>query len=277
MSQEKLQKPALTTNAVDLPIEILNPLNAANHYSLKSYAPTNQLSYFIDHYWVLRWRLPGEESFTCEVIPSPYINLTFMNDGPRITGVTTGKYTYQVKGHGSIMGVKFKPGGYRAFSQRSATEITDRAVAAQTIFEQADEAMNNAVLGAPNDMQAIAAIEDVLLEITPSEDANIEFINRIIDEVKRDEHMNVRSILTKHEIAERRLQELFQEYVGVGPKWVLLRYRLIKAARHALLPVNWTHVAVELGYSDQSHFTRDFKRIIGKTPTQYSATIRSVK
>jgi AraC-like DNA-binding protein len=69
-----------------------------------------------------------------------------------------------------------------------------------------------------------------------------------------------------------RINKLFNEYVGVGPKWVVKRYRLQEAAdqlaggEDADLP----QLALDLGYFDQPHFIKDFKSIVGKTPTEYS-------
>jgi AraC-like DNA-binding protein len=61
------------------------------------------------------------------------------------------------------------------------------------------------------------------------------------------------------------------EYVGAGLKWVLLRNRLLDAAESArmLKKPNWTAIALDLNYNSQSHFVSDFKKTIGKSPTQY--------
>ena len=75
--------------------------------------------------------------------------------------------------------------------------------------------------------------------------------------------------------SKRTLERLFREYVGVGPKWVIQRYRLHDAAEHAATgkACDWADVAARLGYADQAHFIRDFKRFVGQSPAQYSATI----
>jgi AraC-like DNA-binding protein len=69
------------------------------------------------------------------------------------------------------------------------------------------------------------------------------------------------------------MQRLFREYVGVSPKWVLQRYRLHEAAARLAegTPGTWAAVAADLGYSDQSHFIRDFTRAVGLTPGAYAA------
>jgi AraC-like DNA-binding protein len=33
--------------------------------------------------------------------------------------------------------------------------------------------------------------------------------------------------------------------------------------------VRWSEIALELGYADQAHFIRDFKKMIGKSPADY--------
>lgn len=73
------------------------------------------------------------------------------------------------------------------------------------------------------------------------------------------------------DMSPRRLQRLFDAYVGASPKWVIRRYRIQEAAaRAARGPVAWAQLAVDLGYSDQAHFVRDFVANVGVTPTQYT-------
>jgi AraC-like DNA-binding protein len=70
----------------------------------------------------------------------------------------------------------------------------------------------------------------------------------------------------------RTLQRLFRRYVGVGPKWVLRRYRLHDGAD--LLArgeaAELADLALALGYFDQAHFSREFKDQIGLTPAEYA-------
>jgi AraC-like DNA-binding protein len=73
-------------------------------------------------------------------------------------------------------------------------------------------------------------------------------------------------------LPERRLQRLFAEYVGVSPKWVMRRARLLEAARRADAGdvVDWGALALDLGYADQAHLTRDFTATLGVPPARYA-------
>lgn len=74
----------------------------------------------------------------------------------------------------------------------------------------------------------------------------------------------------------RQLQRLFREYVGVSPKWVIQRYRLLDAAERvaAGTTIDWADLSLDLGYADQAHFIRDFKKLVGRSPAEYARSVR---
>jgi AraC-like DNA-binding protein len=88
-----------------------------------------------------------------------------------------------------------------------------------------------------------------------------------------------RSLLTVAQVAERHgstprtLQRLFTHYVGVGPKWVLARYRIhdVVTEIDEGCGGTLTDLAHRYGWSDQAHFTRDFTALVGVPPGQYRA------
>jgi AraC-like DNA-binding protein len=76
----------------------------------------------------------------------------------------------------------------------------------------------------------------------------------------------------------RTLQRLFDTHVGVSPSFVIRRWRIIEAAEAARAALDgghgwqgWAAVAAELGYADQAHLTRDFRRHQGTSPSAYLA------
>ena len=74
----------------------------------------------------------------------------------------------------------------------------------------------------------------------------------------------------------RSLQQLFSEYVGVSPKWVIRRFRLHEAADRLAhgTDVDLGALAQDLGYVDQAHFTSDFRRLVGVAPGRYREQVQ---
>jgi transcriptional regulator GlxA family with amidase domain len=88
-----------------------------------------------------------------------------------------------------------------------------------------------------------------------------------------------RSIRRVDELADsaglsvRQLQRRFADHVGVSPKWVIRRYRLYDAAEQAARThdVDWAALAVDLGYADQAHLSRDFADAVGQASQRYAS------
>jgi AraC-like DNA-binding protein len=89
------------------------------------------------------------------------------------------------------------------------------------------------------------------------------------------ELLTVAQVEERHGVSDRTLQRWFARYVGVGPKWVLARYRL----HDVVTELDQGHagpladVAARHGWYDQSHFVRDFRSLTGVTPGEYAARV----
>jgi AraC-like DNA-binding protein len=107
----------------------------------------------------------------------------------------------------------------------------------------------------------------------PAPDPQVELVERMVAAMLHDRAITrVDDVCARFGMSARAVQRLFQNYVGVSPKWVLRRYRLHEAAAALARQQDrpWAEVATELGYFDQSHFIRDFTAAIGLTPVAYA-------
>jgi AraC-like DNA-binding protein len=152
--------------------------------------------------------------------------------------------------------------------------ITDRFMPIEEIFGPEARAVADAIIAAPVADDAIALMEDFLRSRMPDRpDPLIAEMAEIVDRIAADPALSRVDVLAADlGIGIRRLQRLFADYVGIGPKWVIRRYRMQGAADRAAsgTDVDWAGLAVDLGYADQAHFTRDFSATIGTSPAQYA-------
>jgi len=255
---------------------ILDPLNAAKNFQLSRYMPSPDLVPFIEHYWIIHWDLRGQPSYTSEVLPHPNINLAFTKDRAWITGVTTDRYDYELKGVGVIVGVAFKAGAFYAFWPHPMNGLTDKTMPAINAFLKVDDPFRYKLLRLTDDKEMVTQLEAMFRAQHPKSDQKMQLATKIVEAIANDTNLqSVQAVAQRFQMSDRTLQHLFQTYVGVGVKWVIMRFRLHEAAeRIANGEHGWADVAVELGYSDQAHFARDFKKIVGRSPSNYARNLR---
>ena len=119
----------------------------------------------------------------------------------------------------------------------------------------------------------MAAVEGFFRSRRPQVDENATRVSEIVYAVGKEKAiLKVQDLVDRYEMDKRTLQRLFARYVGVSPKWVVQRYRLHEAAEQlaASATISQSELALSLGYSDQAHFVRDFKSIVGVSPAVYA-------
>ena len=251
---------------------VLSPALAAQRFRLARYPPAADLKSFIEYFWIVEWDLRGQEPHVQKTLPYPCVHLVFDLGRTAIFGVMRGAFEYQLEGAGRVLGVRFRPGGFRGVLGGPAATITDRTVPLSSVYEFDVDAAEAEVLGADGDMGMVGVAEKFLRIRVPAADATVDLVHGIVERIANDRTLNrVDELAAQVNMGERALQRLFNDYVGVSPKWVIRRSRLHDAAARLANAeeVNLTRLAAELGYSDQAHFTRDFKALVGRSPSDY--------
>jgi AraC-like DNA-binding protein len=251
---------------------VLRPVAEGGKLRHERTAACDALAGVVQHFWSVRWDLRGAKPFVPETLPHPNVHLVFEDDGANIAGVHTGRFTTQLKDTGWVFGVKFRPGAFRPHLGRSVATLRDRTVPIDEVFGTKGAALARQVSDLGSDAEKAAAVERFLNErMTPS-DPNVKRVSHIVDEIAENrEIVSVEQVVERARLGKRTLQQLFNSYVGVGPKWVINRYRLHEAVERlqAGAHINFTDLAMELGYFDQAHFIRDFRKLVGCTPAAY--------
>jgi AraC-like DNA-binding protein len=80
-------------------------------------------------------------------------------------------------------------------------------------------------------------------------------------------------------LSQRQMQRKFQNLVGLTPK----EYARVRRLRVALAKAvdtrtqDWVNIALDTGFSDQSHFSREAAAMTGLSPMQFEARIRQIE
>jgi AraC-like DNA-binding protein len=252
---------------------MLAPEVARKKYEQMRLPPSPDIGVFVQYYWGAVWNLRGCEPYVHESLPDPCMHMVFEPGWSRVVGVTSGKFRVQLEKDGRIFGICFKPGAFYPLVKTPMVAYTDRTFLVSDVFGEAGAALRDSILATEEDHERLRIAEAFLREILTPPDENDRLIRTAVDLIIDDPDITkVNDLVERTGVNKRKLQRLFIQYVGVSPKAVIQRYRLNDAADHLLTrpATNATRVAVEYGYFDQSHFIKDFKQIVGQTPSRFA-------
>lgn len=260
-------------STIGKPRGILNVKAGEKKFQLSRHLPAQDLSFFVELYWIVSWDLRGQEPYMQETLPYPCVHLVIEKDHSRVYGVETGRFTRLLENEGRVFGIKFKPGAFYPFVKSPISRLTNTSISFWDAFGVESKALEEALLSGEDEAEMIALAEKFLRERLPQQDKHILIINEIVDFIiAHREITKVDDVVSQFNLNKRTVQRLFRHYVGVSPKWVIKRYRLHEVAERLAEgeAVDWPRMVVELGYSDQAHFIKDFKAMVGRTPTEYA-------
>jgi AraC-like DNA-binding protein len=235
----------------------------------------------VAYLWAVTWDLDRPGPGTQPILSHPCVHLTLTAEWARVTGVQRRLFQPDIAGQGWVIGARFRPGGFRPFLRGPVATITERMIALSEILPARSSSLHAAVRAAADGEARARIVADALTEMV-DQDAwpIVAEANAAVDLIAASHDLvDVDAVATKLGTHRRSLQRLFAEYVGVGPKWVIRRYRLQQVAAEAAAgrDIDWVGLAVRLGYSDQAHLVRDFTATVGQSPARYALACRTSK
>ncbi len=248
-------------------------------FDLDRWAPSNVAARFVEHFWTVSWDLRGQEPYQSAVITFPSVHLTheWGDDSPRhgyplpatlVHGVVEKVFRTTISERGSVVGVRFRPGGFAARFGRDAGALTGRVL-------PVDDDLFGAPIHFDDDVESASArLDDAIAAYTGEPDPTYRALTALVDRIREDDRLHrVEQVMIHSPWSARHTQRVFRRYVGVPVKWVLCRYRLQQAALEieSQPGVDFADLAVRLGWYDQAHFINDFHSMLGCTPGEYAA------
>ena len=275
----------MTTIKTDQPVGIVNSAYFHQHFSLQRFYPSSPLEAIVDHYWIVKWQLPDGEGYTQSVIPHPNTHLTFIENASHIQGICQTKYSHTMTGKGQVLGIKFKPAGFYPFAYKAGVAMSALVNQVEDIAKffptcSALKQIETTFLHSTIDEERLRELEYVMftdvLSGQLSVNDKVNLVNQMVHRIETNKSiMSVNDLCALYQLDNRGLQRLFSQYVGVSAKWIINRFRIHDALTQVETnkQVDWTKLAVDLGYYDQAHFIKDFKALMGVTPKQHQAEI----
>lgn len=190
-----------------------------------------------------------------------------------VAGVLTRPLRVAAVAGADTVGVRFRPGAAYPFFSGPVTELTDRVTPLADLWSDADM-LAERLSGALTDRDRAAMLTDALVHRLAHAPLDRTVAGAVGDVVQSAGRASVAAIAGRAGVTPRHLQRRFSSLVGVPPKTLARILRFQNTLRHrgaSPAAPDWLRVAVDCGYTDQSHLIRDYAQLAGATPASLLA------
>lgn len=205
------------------------------------------------------WRVLSRET-ELRIVPDGVMDLMWFQDRLVVAGADTRTMIAATRPGEVTWGLRFPPGVAHALLGRPAHELTDQRI----------ELSELVTLPGPSGLfsDPAAALEEVFIALWSRADPDRATLRLAasLDRAARN-GLSVRETSAVHDLSERTLRRLSNTLFGYGPKTLMQIHRFQRALRIARGGMPLGETAATAGYADQAHFTRETRRLTGRTPS----------
>ncbi|MDH6219719.1 helix-turn-helix domain-containing protein [Streptomyces pseudovenezuelae] len=193
-------------------------------------------------------------------------------------GVWTRRFLFEYPTPVWLVGVHFKPWGMSPFVDMPATELRDRWVPVDAVWQRSVDRIRNQVGAAAAPAESLRVVEEELRSrLAEAPSRGLALVQHTGGRLETSYGaVQVGALADAAGVSGNHLATQFTSHVGVTPKRVARIYRFARLilSVDALRPVDWSDLAQTAGYFDRAHFSREFKDFTGHTPTEFLALRR---
>lgn len=265
-------------------------------------APAADLRPWVDCFWSLTGQA-GERLAGNRVLPDGCMDVILrFGDCPAnrdasstletfVVGAMTSSSVVWQAGRVDTMGVRFRPGGGPVFFGLPASELTDRLVSLHEFWPDAAELFERACgVGTQFQTETDRGVRDTALGTREQLRARSEILQELLRRRNRERpepvvasaielieahggRMRIDQIGDSLGISPRSLERRFLTQTGLSPKLAsrIVRFQAAASVLQKDPRAPLATLAVERGYHDQAHMTREFRELAGLTPAAYAS------
>lgn len=254
-------------------------------------APQPPLDEFIDDLYCLTG-VPSHRRMNVPPMPSTHL---FMNLGDPVRvwdsdpsvpsellvdgwfmGMWTRRFLLEYPARVRLVGVHFKPWGISPFVDLPASELQNRWVPVDAVWQRSVGRIRHQVGETTSPAAALNILENELrsrLSVSRGLDLVQYTAGRLATSFGTTP---VTALTDAAGVSSTHLATQFKSHVGITPKRVARIYRFARLilSVDARDSIDWSGLALAAGYADQAHFSREFKDFTGHTPTEYLSVRR---
>ena len=252
----------------------------------REYQPDPGLRPMIRNFWVLRCQDPVPAQ---RIVPdgNPEIVVNAGDEVRRtdvarrvqervlVVGQIRRAMVIEPAGETDLFGIRFTPTGLRQLTGVAMQGLTDADACVSVINRRFRDELEGIRRGASAERRIVLATAALRRQQERAAAGVSErtWIAADADRrLRQNPSMGIDDLATRMKMSRRTIERAFAQEIGVTPKWSARVHRLagvLRCLEAGGLGYGWASLAAGHGYVDQAHLIREFRRLVGVTPTAY--------
>lgn len=173
--------------------------------------------------------------------------------------------------YSEMLVIQFKPTGAFPFFKSPVDELNDTVRQADTYFGEDILKIRNDIIRKQNIIEKFKIIEQWLLGIFDEMKIPPQEIIDVVTKLQNQPFSKHNELLKEYPKTQKNLIDQFKKYCGLTPKVLhrIFRFNTLLANINQKEEIIWTDIVYETGYTDQSHFIKEFQEFCGFNPSKY--------
>jgi len=211
------------------------------------------------------------------IVPDGCIDVVWRADaGLLVEGPATEAMVVDLLPGSLVVGLRFRPGMAPSLLGVAADELRDRSVPLGDVWGSAGRAVTRELEDLPRRV-ALEVIQRVFLRRLDAAVGPDETVSAAVDRLRREPTTGVRELSTGLGVSSRQLLRRFSDRVGYGPRTFgrVARFQRFLSTAEQLRndDRSLADLALQTGYADQAHLSRECRDLGGLPPLRLLAAL----
>ncbi len=230
----------------------------------------------VSHYYSFQ---SGHSEEPTIAVPDGCIDLLFDCDATtpiaQVCGTTLEARTTKFNQNHRYFGIRFIPGSFPCFIDTTASEVIDKQCNLADVVKHADKLIDR-IVNAQSFTQQVLVAKDFIGQKAARKSSSL--TSQVVAKICQHKgNIQIQELERFTGYTTRTLQRQFRADIGLTPKGFSRAIRCQSAIydiNHSKHSVAFSDLACDLGFTDQSHFLKEFKKLVSTTPLEYQTRVK---
>jgi AraC-like DNA-binding protein len=255
----------------------------------RHFRPIPALTPYIDNFWIIETghdtpsvgiaRMPADSrttlllNFIGESNMSAGDGATYsLGMGAYLLGARSRSYVLEHEGDTLLVAAQFRPGGLAAFVRCGIGELSEQMTPLNSIWGRPASILAERIYDAKSAAEKVTLYQSLLMERFADVPHRPRIEHSIAQIDAAQTNVSVEWLASQANWSQKQFERQFERTVGMMPKRYirLARFqKLVRLLSQCAGAANWSALAAQFGYYDQSHLAKDFQAFAGTTASEF--------